>query len=124
MIMVPLLFLYSLLAQQPEWKDPTAHKQQFITVDKDVRLEVLDWGGTGRPLVLVTGLGNTAHVFDEFAPKLTSANHVYGITRRGYGASSVPESGYGADRSGDDVIAVLDALKLEKPLLVGHSVKN
>ena len=83
---------------------------------------MLDWGGSGRPLVLLTGLGNTAHVFDEFAPKLTSSNHVYGITRRGYGASSAPQSGYGADRLGDDVIAVLDALKLEKPVLVGHSI--
>jgi pimeloyl-ACP methyl ester carboxylesterase len=47
---------------------------------------------------------------------------VYGITRRGYGASSAPAGGYGADRLGDDVIAVLDALKLEKPVLVGHSI--
>ena len=122
MFMVPLLFVYSLLAQQQEWKDPTAHKQQFITVDKDVRLEVLDWGGSGWSVVLLTGLGNTAHVFDEFAPKLASAYHVYGITRRGYGASSAPDSGYGADRLGDDVIAVLNALKLEKPILVGHSI--
>jgi len=40
-------------------------------VDDNVKLEVLDWGGTGRPLVLLAGLGNTAHVFDDFAPKLT-----------------------------------------------------
>jgi hypothetical protein len=26
---------------------------------------VLDWGGTGRNLVLFAGLGNTAHVFDS-----------------------------------------------------------
>jgi pimeloyl-ACP methyl ester carboxylesterase len=95
---------------------------QFITVDNNVRLEVLDWGGTGRPLVLLAGLGNTAHVFDDFAPKLTPEFHVYGITRRGFGASSAPDSGYLADRLGDDVIAVLDALKLNRPVLVGHSI--
>ena len=66
------------------------HTVQFVTVDKDVKLEVLDWGGSGRPVVLLAGLGNNAHVFDKFAPKLTGTYHVYGITRRGFGASSAP----------------------------------
>src|SRR4051794_36868724 len=39
-------------------RDPTPHTVQFITVDKDVKLEVLDWGGSGRAVVLLTGLGN------------------------------------------------------------------
>ncbi len=102
--------------------DPSPHTVQFITVDKDVKLEVLDWGGSGRPVVLLTGLGNNAHVFDKFAPKLTGTYHVYGVTRRGYGASSAPASGYSADRLGDDVLAVVDSLKLNKPVLVGHSI--
>jgi non-heme chloroperoxidase len=112
-----------LSAQEPApWHDPSPHTIQFVTVDENVKLEVLDWGGSGRVLVLLAGLGNTAHVFDEFAPKLTPEYHVYGITRRGYGASSVPASGYSADRLGDDVLAVLDALKLDRPVLVGHSI--
>lgn len=102
--------------------DPTAHTVQFITVDDNVKLEVLDWGGSGRPLVLLAGLGNSAHVFDKFAPKLTASYHVYGITRRGFGVSSVPATGYSADRLGDDVLAVLDALKLNRPVLAGHSI--
>jgi non-heme chloroperoxidase len=117
-----LLLPGHLSAQQPSpWHDPSPHSAQFVTVDKDVKLEVLDWGGTGSPLVLLAGFGNTAHVFDDFAPKLTSTNHVYGITRRAFGASSHPATGYSADRLGDDVLAVIDALKLEKPILVGHS---
>src|ERR1700722_7294174 len=88
-----LSFMGRLSAQEPvPWHDPSPHTVQFVTVDENVKLEVLDWGGTGRPLVLLAGLGNTAHVFDEFAPKLTPEYHVYGITRRGYGASSHPES--------------------------------
>ena len=39
------------------WKDPSPHKVSLVTVDRDVRLEVLDWGGPGRPLVLLAGLG-------------------------------------------------------------------
>lgn len=107
------------------WHDPSPHSVHFVTVEKNVKLEVLDWCGTGRPVVLLAGLGNTAHVYDDFAPKLTPQYHVYGITRRGFGASSAPkpdEGNYSADRLGDDVLAVLDALKIERPVLVGHSI--
>jgi non-heme chloroperoxidase len=105
--------------------DAASHTVSFVTVDKDVKLEVLDWGGSGRPVVLLTGLGNNAHVFDKFAPKLTATYHVYGITRRGFGASSKPpldNGNYAADRLGDDVLAVLASLKIDKPVLVGHSI--
>jgi pimeloyl-ACP methyl ester carboxylesterase len=107
------------------WTIPNAHKVESVEVEPGVKLEVLDWGGTGRPLVLLAGLGDSAHVFDQFAPKLTGKYHVYGITRRGYGASDTPPAtggNYSADRLGDDVIAVLDKLKLESPVLVGHSI--
>ena len=109
-------------ATAASWHDPSPHSVKMITVDKDVRLEVLDWGGTGRPVVLLAGLGNTAQVFDDFALKLTGTFHVYGITRRGYGASSRPTAGYGADRLGDDVVAVVGALTMNKPVLVGESI--
>jgi len=95
---------------------------QFVAVDQNVRLEVLDWGGTGRAVVLLAGGGNTAHIFDEFAPKLSSDYHVYGITRRGFGASGFSATDGPADRLGDDVAAVIDALKLSRPVLVGHSL--
>lgn len=110
-------------AQEPAaWTDPASHHAQFIPVGQDVRLEVLDWGGTGRPLVLLAGGGDTAHVFDDFAPKLTGDFHVYAITRRGFGESSFAPVTEGAATWGDDVLAVLDALKLEKPILAGHSI--
>src|SRR6266545_5957004 len=77
----PLLLIALLTpvySQQPtSWRDPSPHTIQFVTVDKNVRLEVLDWGGSGRPLVLLAGGGNTAHVFDDFAPKLTAFGHIY-----------------------------------------------
>ena len=112
-----------LRAQPPgAWKDSASHAIRFIPVAQDVRLEVLDWGGTGRPLVLLAGGGDTAHVFDDFVPKLTGDFHVYGITRRGFGESSFAEVTSGAATWGDDVVAVLDALKLERPILAGHSI--
>jgi non-heme chloroperoxidase len=78
-------------------------------------------GGSGNAIVLLAASGCTAHEFDDFAPKLTAHHHVYAITRRGYGASGFDPTKYGADRLGDDVLAVMDALKLDRPVLVGHS---
>lgn len=104
------------------WRDPSPHTIQLVTVDENVRLEVLDWGGSGRPVVLLAGGGNTAHVFDDFAPKLTADFHVYGVTRRGFGASSFAALEGGTARLGEDLLAVIDALKLDKPVLVGHSI--
>jgi pimeloyl-ACP methyl ester carboxylesterase len=104
------------------WRDPSPHSVQFVTVDENVSLELLDWGGSGRPVVLLAGGGNTAHVFDEFAPKLTADFRVYGVTRRGFGASGFAATASGADRVGEDVLAVLDAIKLDRPVLVGHSI--
>src|SRR4249919_2626407 len=102
------------------WRDPSPHQVGWITVDSSVRLEVLDWGGSGRPLVLL-GCYLTAHVYDEFAQKLTNQFHVYGITQRGIGASDKPATGYTVQRSADDVLEVLDSLNAQKLLLVGNS---
>jgi non-heme chloroperoxidase len=107
---------------QPIARDPSPHSARFVAVEANVQVEVLEWGGSGRPLVLLAGAGNTAHVFDEFAPRLTGVGRVYGITRRGYGASSAPAAGYGVDRLGADVLQVIDALALERPVLIGHSI--
>jgi non-heme chloroperoxidase len=70
-------------------------------------------------------LGNTAHIFDTFAPKFLPEYHVFGITRRGYGDSSSPAPdpvNYRSDQLGDDVLRVIDSLELKKPVLVGHSI--
>ncbi len=121
--MLLLALVVPLHSQQPaDWKDPSSHVRRFVTVSDNVRLEVLDWGGAGRPLVLLAGGGDTAHVFDEFAAKLTADFHVYGITRRGFGESGFAPPASGSDTYGDDVLAVLDALKLARPVLVGHSI--
>lgn len=104
------------------WKDPSPHVVRFVHVGDGVQLEVLDWGGSGRAVILLAGGGDTAHVFDDFAPKLATHNHVYGITRRGFGASGYGDAINVGERLGEDVLNVIDALKLDKPILVGHSI--
>ena len=122
-IALMICFIVPLHSQNgPAWKDPSPHAIQFISANDGVRLEVLDWGGSGRAVVLLAGGGDTAHVFDNFAPKLTTHNHVYGITRRGFGASGYADAENVGERLGKDVLAVIDALTLDKPILVGHSI--
>jgi non-heme chloroperoxidase len=93
-----------------------------VAVDSVTKLEVLDWGGSGVPLVFLAGLGHTAHVFDEFAPALTERYHVLGITRRGFGASSQPDTGYNIRALAEDIRIVLDTLGLGPVVLIGHSL--
>jgi len=122
----PLVFWISVVCAGQEggsaWQDPARHTVRFVTVDVGVRLEVLDWGGSGRNVVLLTGSGHTAPVYDELAPKLTDCCHLYGITRRGFGASSRPSSGYDDQRLADDVFHALEEAKIQKPVLIGHSM--
>jgi pimeloyl-ACP methyl ester carboxylesterase len=96
----------------------------FVEVEPGVRLEVLDWGGAHTPqtMVLLTGLGDNAHVYDPFAFQFTDDFHVIGITRRGFLPSSQPEQGYDVDTRARDDIAVLDALGISKATFVGHSL--
>jgi non-heme chloroperoxidase len=118
------LCAHPLYSQVSEGKDPTPRHVRFVTVEDGVKLEVLDWGGRGKPIILLAGGGDTAHVFDDFAPKLRSFthHHVYAITRRGFGASGYEATSDPADRLGEDVFAVMEALKLKRAVLAGHSI--
>jgi len=104
-----------------EWRDPSPHRVRFVAVEPGVNLEVLDWGGKERALLLLPGY-QSAHVFDDIAVKLSKFSHVYAITPRGIGASSHPDTGYDLQRLAKDVLEIMNRLNIEKPVLAGHSV--
>ncbi len=117
-----LLFPVALAnADDSKWQDNSPHSTQFVQVAPDVKLEVLDWGGKGTPIIYLAGLGLNAHSFDGIAPSLTANNRVLAITRRGHGNSSWPKNGYDYGTLSNDIIAVLDQLKINKAILAGHS---
>ena len=105
-------------------RDTTPHKIKFVRVEAGVSLEVVDWGGEHKPrtMVLLTGLGDNAHVYDQFAQQFTDSFHVIGITRRGFYPSSRPSKGYDVETRARDDIAVLDALRISRATFVGHSL--
>jgi non-heme chloroperoxidase len=100
-------------------------KITMVQVEPGVKVEAFDWGGSGRPVLLLAGLGNTGHDFYKISPDLRERYHVYSMTRRGFGNSSKPapsDANYSVDRLGDDVLAVMKAFDIEKPVLIGHSI--
>lgn len=103
------------------WTDGAGHRNGRVAVD-GTYLHYIDYGGSGEVLVFLAGLGNSAHIFDDFAPRFTDQYRVVAITRRGFGESGRPSDGYATPQLTDDVREVLDALKFQRVILVGHSV--
>lgn len=99
----------------------TTKISHMATVREDLQLHYLDWGGQGPPVLLLAGLGDTAYIFAEAAPKLKSSYRVIALTRRGYGESDVTPQGYTIEDRVEDIRALADKLQLSKFFLVGHS---
>ena len=89
---VSILFTFS--CNSFNRKSQAAYQTKFVSGITNNKIEILDFGGTGRPILFLTGLGNSAHVFIDFAPKFCDKFHVYAMTRRGYGASEQTANGY------------------------------
>src|SRR5437762_1139849 len=116
---IPLMIALSVNAQS-DLPDKSPHKTGFITVNK-VKLHYLDWGGAGDTLLFLHGMSGTAHFYDAFTPRFTNQLHVIGLTRRGHGESEMPETGYDTATLVEDVRQFLDALKIQRLVLAGHS---
>lgn len=104
--------------------DAAPHRALGVDVGEGVVLEVLDWGGSGAPIVLLAGLGNSAHIFDDLAPGLVEHGRVLGVSRRGFGASTVPSTGYDIPTLGRDIVRVVESLGLSRAAFVGHSIAS
>lgn len=87
-----------------------------------LRVHFRDWGGEGRPpLVLVHGLRDHSHSFDDLARALRDAYHVYAVDLRGHGDSETTPY-YAFGHFVLDLRNLVQALRLERPVLVGHSM--
>lgn len=86
-----------------------------------LRMHVRNWGGDGRPVVLLHGLASTCRIWDFVAPILARHFSVIAVDQRGHGDSGKPESGYDFASVGSDVAALLEGRGIQRPILVGHS---
>jgi len=86
------------------------------------RLHLLDWGGDGRPpLLLLHGFTGHAHAWDTLAIALQPHFHVMALDARGHGDSD-PADVYDAAGSFRDLSSVVDQLGLRALTLVGLSM--
>ncbi|SOD02327.1 Pimeloyl-ACP methyl ester carboxylesterase [bacterium JGI 053] len=85
-------------------------------------LHLLDWGGGGSPLLLLPGMGQSAHIFRTLVPALGDRIRAVAVTPRAHGESDTPETGYTLASFAADVRAVMDALEIGRAAVVGHSV--
>lgn len=116
------LSLLALSALQPSSADASP-RVGFVEI-QGVRLQYVDWGGRGEPLVLVPGRCETTFVFGDLAPLLLDGFRVVGLTARGCGASGQAPDGYGVDLQIRELVGFLDALHIERATFAGHSASG
>jgi pimeloyl-ACP methyl ester carboxylesterase len=106
-------------AEARPWVDTSPHTEGTVLAN-GVRLHYLDWGGDGSAVVLIPGLGENPHVFDDLAPALTDTFRVLAYARRGTGRSEA-RSPYDTATLTQDLLAFMDALRFARAHLVGWS---
>jgi pimeloyl-ACP methyl ester carboxylesterase len=105
----------------PSWSDVSPHQSAFVEGDK-VRLNYLDWGGNGPPLILIHGIANSPHIFDDLVLMLRDRFHVIAYARRGHGQSDAPAGPYDSTALISDLVHLLDHLHIERASLLGWSM--
>ena len=120
-LLVVLLGCTSRDSKQSEaWSDPAAHKSGFVTAN-GIRLNYLDWGGTGPALILIHGFGDNPHIFDDVAPAFTDSYRVVAYARRGHGLSD-STGPFSATTLTEDLRGLMDGLNISKAHLAGWSM--
>ena len=99
---------------------PARGQDKFLRLDSGISLHYLDWGGFGRPLVLLHGLASSCRIWDFVAPLLAERFRVFALDQRGHGLSDKPGS-YSFAEVTTDLAGFIEALGLERLVIAGHS---
>lgn len=98
------------------------NREEFIQVEKNVRLHVTDLG-EGNPVVLLHGLPLSDAMFEyQYQDLVEKGFRVIGITLRGFGKSDKPYGPYNYDVFAQDIKTVLDKLDIQQATLGGFSM--
>lgn len=103
-------------------KPASAGREEYIEVEKNVKLHVIDLG-EGQPVVLIHGwpLNNAMYEY-QYQYLVEKGFRVIGISLRGFGKSDRPYGKYDFDTFSDDIKVVLEKLKIENATLGGFSM--
>lgn len=86
------------------------------------RLHYVQWGEQGSPVLCVHGLSANAFCFQALADELATEHRVFAYDLRGRGDSEKPEHGYSVPIHAAELHTLIQALGLERPVIVGHSL--
>ncbi|MCF6775073.1 alpha/beta hydrolase [Thiotrichales bacterium 19X7-9] len=78
--------------------------------------------GSGKDLVLITGLSSDHNAWQAVTPWLSKHYKVTVFDNRGAGQSDVPEGNYSIDMMAEDTKAIMDELNIDSAYVVGHSM--
>ena len=84
-----------------------------------IRMHVAE-AGAGDPILLLHGWPQHWYCWRRVIPRLAADHRLLCADLRGFGWSDAPRSSYTKQELADDVIALLDALELDRVRLVGH----
>lgn len=100
----------------------SAGREEYIEVEKNVRLHVTDLG-EGQPIVLIHGWPLSDEMYEyQYQYLVRKGFRVIGISLRGFGRSDRPYGKYNFDVFSDDIYTVLEKLKIENAVLGGFSM--
>jgi non-heme chloroperoxidase len=94
-----------------------------VRLARGVRLNYVDSGsgGNSEPIVFLHGWPDSWFSFSRMLPLLSDSRRVIAVDQRGFGDSDRPDAGYAIADLADDIVAFLDALSVQRAVLVGHS---
>ena len=104
--------------------DPAISYRSCNIVLRRQRFHYLEWGDPAAPpIVLLHGGHQSAHSWDLVSLHLAQHYHVLALDQRGHGDSEwARDVEYSNHTMALDALAFLDAMGLEKPILIGHSM--
>lgn len=103
----------------------TVRPQEQSVMANGLRLHYLDWGGEAAvPALAFHGFALNSHSWDEVAPRLRDRLRLLAFDQRGHGLSDRAQemSDYNRDSMVSDIAQIIATLKLERPVIIGHSM--
>jgi pimeloyl-ACP methyl ester carboxylesterase len=91
---------------------------RFVTT-RGTRFHVAE-AGVGDPVLLLHGIAQHWYAWRKVIPELSGEYRLFCLDLRGCGWSEGTRRGYGTGQQLQDVLAVMDALGLERVRLIGH----
>ncbi len=87
-----------------------------------IRIHVEEQGRGDLPLVFLHYWGGSSRTWKHVTGALAPSYRTIATDQRGWGLSDAPASGYGLADLADDALGVIEALNLQRYVLVGHSM--